>query len=78
MPAGSNRRGSRTIAKEKLYKHINAHIRSLHKGFNIGITTGTRGDMENLWRDPYRHWRFEPKDAQRDSSKTKGKKKKAG
>ena len=43
--AGSKRRGKRTIAKEKLYKHINDKVREIYPGFNIGITTGLQGNI---------------------------------
>lgn len=51
-PNGSRKRGSRTIAKEKLYKYINSQIRVLYPNFNVGISTGKRGDIKNIWRDP--------------------------
>lgn len=57
-PEGSRVRGKRTIAKEKVYKHIQARIRILYPGFNIGISTGMQGNIENRWKHPYRHWRF--------------------
>ncbi|MDR1996951.1 MAG: DUF3800 domain-containing protein [Candidatus Margulisbacteria bacterium] len=56
----SKRRGKKTIAKEKLYKHILQRIRDLHPNFNIGITTGMK-NTEQLWQDKYRHWCFMPK-----------------
>lgn len=61
--AGSKRRGKRTIAKEKLYKHINNKIREIYPGFNIGITTGLQGNIANRWNHSYRHWLFRPSDA---------------
>ena len=61
-PSGAKKRGKRTIAKEKLYKHINTKIRDMYPGFNIGITTGLRGDIVNRWKHPYRHWLFVPAD----------------
>ncbi|MCB1560650.1 MAG: DUF3800 domain-containing protein [Xanthomonadales bacterium] len=60
-PEGSRVRGKRTRAKESVYKHINARIRLLRPGFNIGITTGDDGDSANRWRHPYRHWLFRPR-----------------
>jgi hypothetical protein len=57
---GKNTRGKRTVAKEKLYKHINAHIRKIYPNFNIGATTGTQSDLTNYWKHPYRHWKFTP------------------
>ncbi len=72
-PEGARARGARTIAKEKLYKHMNARIRAIHPHFNIGITTGTDGDRTARWRDPYRHWRFLPADSEVDTTRTKKK-----
>lgn len=57
----SNRRGKRTIAKEKLYKHILTKIKDLRPNFNIGISTGT-DLLIDRWEHPYRHWKFQPKD----------------
>lgn len=69
---GSNRRGNRTIAKEKLYKFIRSKISNeIYKNINIGITTGIKGDVTNRWKHPYRHWKFTPKNHEFDSSKTK-------
>ncbi len=68
-PDGARTRGKKTIAKEKLYKHILAHIRQITPNFNIGINTG--GDNENRWSDVYRHWRFVPKDHKIDGTKFK-------
>jgi len=59
-PEGQRNRGKRTVAKEKLYKHINAHIRGIYPNFNIGESTGRQDDIENLWKHPYRHWKFAP------------------
>lgn len=61
-PAGSRFRGKRTIAKEKVYKHVLSRIKAVYDGyaFNIGISTGLRGDPANLWHHPYRHWLFMP------------------
>ncbi len=65
-PPGATRRGKKTIAKERLYKHINRRIRELYPGFNVGISTGTEGARENRWRHPYRHWKFVPARSRRD------------
>lgn len=70
-PEGSRTRGKRTIAKEKVYKHINKRIRGLYPGFNVGVSTGTPNGIEDRWAMPYRHWRFMPRDAQYDSTLTK-------
>jgi hypothetical protein len=72
-PVGARRRAKKTIAKEKLYKHINKHIRQMYPGFNVGITTGMQGDKTNIWRHPYRHWLFVPRDARLDSDVVKKK-----
>jgi hypothetical protein len=58
---GKRVRGKRTIAKERLYKHILVKIREIYPNFNIGISTSLQGDMLNLWRYPYRHFRFLPR-----------------
>jgi hypothetical protein len=62
-PEGSRVRGKRTIAKERVYKHINGCIRALYGGkqFNIGTSTG-RPEAAAAWQNPYRHWLFKPKD----------------
>ena len=75
MP-GTNRRGKRTIAKEKLYKNILKNIRTIYPNFNIGMSTSARGDFSNNWKDPYRHWCFKSKNSIFDSTLTKKKKKK--
>lgn len=65
-PEGSRTRGKRTIAKERVYKHVNACIRALYSGkqFNIGVSTGRPDPSANHeWHDPHRHWLFKPKDA---------------
>lgn len=63
-PEGSFRRGKRTIAKERVYKHILGEIRATYggKAFNIGTNSGRPLGMLNLWIDPYRHWLFKPAD----------------
>jgi len=61
-PKGKTHRGSKTIAKEKLYRHIQKRIRQLRPHFNIGITTGKDGSLENLWYHSYRHWKFVPEE----------------
>lgn len=59
-PEGQSRRGRRTIAKEKLYKHISGRIRRIYPNFNIGNSTGHGGDLASRWLHPYRHWLFVP------------------
>lgn len=68
--AESSVRGKRTIAKEKLYRHINMRIREIMPGFNVGITTGYRS-KEEVWEHPYRHWSFIPKEHERRKELTK-------
>ena len=68
-PKGSHMRGKKTIAKEKLYKHILNNIRQIVPHFNIGINTG--GDYQRRWIDAYRHWKFVPKDHKIDNTKFK-------
>lgn len=69
-PEGAKRRGKRTIAKEKLYKHILVLIRSFYPNFNIGINMD-KFPAENRWKMPYKHWKFTPKDFNIDESKYK-------
>lgn len=59
-PEGKRRRAKRTVAKEQVYKHINARIRALYPNFNIGVSTAIGGDYANRWHHPYRHWLFVP------------------
>ena len=67
----TNKRGKKTIAKEKLYKHILKRIKDIHPHFNIGISTGLH--EWNTWTIPYRHWRFIPNDSQYYTKLTKRK-----
>ena len=67
---GTNRRGKRTVLKEKLYKHIYFRINQLRRGFNIGISTGI-SSPEDRWTMPYRHWSFVPNKVEVDHRKTK-------
>lgn len=59
-PEGSRNRGKRTIAKERVYKHINVRIRQLRPRFNVGVNTSDDGEVSNRWHHPYRHWLFVP------------------
>lgn len=61
-PPGAKRRGAKTLARHKVYKHINERIRQIYASFNIGITTGHQGDKANRWHHAYRHWNFRSKD----------------
>ena len=67
VPPGSKVRGKKTIAKEKLYKHINRRIREIYPNFNIGVSTG-RKELEDVWEHPYRHWCFKPREFEIDST----------
>ena len=70
-PPGQRRRGKRTIAKEKLYRHISTRIRQIYPNFNIGESTGKQGDWANVWKHPYRHWKLIPKNHERDKTRAK-------
>ena len=59
-PEGQATRGKRTIAKEKLYKHIYNRISAIVPNFNIGVSTGSRGSANPHWEAPYEHWKFIP------------------
>ncbi|HAT4274886.1 DUF3800 domain-containing protein [Clostridium perfringens] len=72
-PLGSRTRGKKTIAKEKLYKHIHQRIIKLYPHFNIGISTGMKSDNTNKWNHKYRHWNFISKEYEIDESKIKNK-----
>lgn len=61
------------IAKEKLYNVILKNIKKIHPNFNIGISTGDRGDVRNRWFDAYRHWNFIAKNDEFDKTLTKKK-----
>lgn len=60
-PDGATKRGRRTLAKEKLYKHIYSRIADIHPNFNAGVSTGTHGYSNPHWDSPYEHWLFVPK-----------------
>lgn len=57
----NTRRGSRTKAKARLFKHIQARIQDIYPRFNVGITTGRR-TSDCYWSDRYRHWLFKPRE----------------
>ena len=67
----TGKRGKRTIAKEKLYKHIHARIVALYPNFKIGKTTGKANGWTDIWENPYRHWSFMPRDFTIDETKFK-------
>lgn len=58
IPEGKKRRGSRTVAKDKLYAHIRRNIDGILPNFNIGISTGKRHYVHPHWESPYEHWLF--------------------
>jgi len=60
-PEGSRTRGKRTIAKDKLYRHILSEIRTLKPSLNPKISTASEPFPEGAWSMPYRHWAFKPK-----------------
>jgi hypothetical protein len=57
---GTNKRGKRTMAKAKVFKHIYTRINKIYPNFSINQSTSTDNDMINLWKHPYRHWVFKP------------------
>ena len=67
----TGKRGKRTIAKEKLYKHIHSRITQIYPNFNIGKTTGKENGWTDIWEHPYRHWSFVPRDFTIDDTKFK-------
>lgn len=75
---GTNRRGKRTIAKDELQRHIRSNIVRVtgKTHFNSGISTGLSDSPFAAWSDPYRHWRFVPKDHEINSEAGKRKTKK--
>ncbi|MCM1150852.1 MAG: DUF3800 domain-containing protein [Alistipes sp.] len=65
-PEGARQRGKKTIAKEKLYRHILSLIKSIgFPYFNIGISTGT-AKLTDRWNHSYRHWKFVPSEFKED------------
>lgn len=72
-PEGSRVRGKKTIAKEKLYKHILGRIREGYPNFNPGTGTGVIA-CSDRWTHPYRHWNFKPSDSRIDLARAKARK----
>lgn len=60
-PEGQRQRGKRTLAKDRLYRHILAEICTLKPAFNPKISTAAQPFPEGAWSMPYRHWLFVPK-----------------
>jgi hypothetical protein len=73
IPKGKRRRGKRTRAKERVYKSINAKLRSIYPDFNIGATTGQSEGEHVRWTHSYRHWCFKPYGSVMDHSRGKKK-----
>jgi hypothetical protein len=69
IPEGKKRRGKRTIAKEKLYYHINKKIRGIMPGFIVSANTKVNS-KDDLWLYPYRHWNLRASDYQTDNPYT--------
>jgi hypothetical protein len=66
-PNGKRIRGKRTRAKEEVYRFINKKIRELYPNFNIGVSTAAIHATDR-WGHPYRHWKFVPRNFERDKS----------
>jgi hypothetical protein len=77
-PEGARRRSKKTLARERVYKRINARIRECYPNFNIGISTGHQGDSANRWHHPYRHWLFRSSDSVVLPGSKRPKKRKSG
>ena len=54
------KRGKKTIAKERMYRHIFKEITTIHPNFNTGVSTGFRNYDYPHWESPYEHWCFVP------------------
>lgn len=67
----TGRRGSRTVAKEKLYQSIREHICEVKPRFNAGVSTGVTEPFQSRWELPYAHWRFVPKQHRFAGERTK-------
>lgn len=72
-PPGARVRGSRTRAKERLYRDIRALICEIKPHFNAGISTGTSTEYPTRWDLPYAHWKFVPRQHRADERKAKKK-----
>jgi len=74
-PEGSRVRGKKTLAKDRLYRHILLRIREGYPNFNPGIGTGLVA-YSDRWSHPYRHWSFKPKDSRVDLNRAKSRNRK--
>lgn len=61
-PEGQRVRGKRTIAKDKLYRHILKEIHTLKPALNPKISTAPDPFPEGSWSMPYSHWSFKPRE----------------
>lgn len=64
-PLNARTRGKRTMAKEKLYKHIWAEISALYRKKGVYNYDPKNGEHYknypyDRWTDAYRHWQFKP------------------
>jgi hypothetical protein len=66
IPEGKTQRGKRTIAKEKLYKHIHKKLKEIRPRFHIGVNTEVIS-QEDFWQQPYRHWVLQPSEYEVDN-----------
>jgi hypothetical protein len=53
------RRSKRTIAKEKLFRHIRENIKLIIPAFNTSNSTALE-KPEDQWLQEYRHWNYKP------------------
>lgn len=58
LQPGTNHRGKRTVAKDKLYMFIRSKIWEIFPNFNIGVSTGNHGNGNPHWEQAYEHWLF--------------------
>lgn len=68
---GTNKRGKKTKAKEKVYKCIYKNISEIRPRFNIGVSTSLDNNIANRWNMVYSHWLFTPSNYSIDQSKSK-------
>lgn len=64
-PLGKRNRGKRTIAKDRLYKHIYGEIAAMYAEKGVMSYDPKNGNHyrnfpNDRWTDAYRNWRFEP------------------
>jgi hypothetical protein len=75
IPEGKKRRGKRTKAKDRVYRHINKKICEIYPRFNIGTSTARLNGAEDAWSHNYRHWCFKPRESVENLSRGKKQKK---